>query len=172
MSFEAFETVIVSPALKAVARHWNEARGSRGMPGWSDIKPSAIAAQLPIVWAYKYDPATGSFTQRLAGNRITSIFGRSGRGVPIADMYPPKDFPIAHARFRKVVGTPAFMRGIGVMFRHLDRYGSGERIMMPLAEDGLHADGIIGATEYRLNDAQPILDDLATGEIEEWFLQD
>ena len=171
MSFEAFETAIVSPALKSVARHWNEARGSRRMPGWNNIKPSAIAAQLSIVWAYKYDRASDSFTQRLAGTRITDIFGSSGRGLPMADIYPPKDFAVALARFKRVVSTRAFMRGNGVMFRHLDRYGSGERIMMPLAEDGLHVDGIFGATEYRVSGMQPTPEILTMGEIEVWFPQ-
>lgn len=167
MSFENFEAVIASPALKVVAWHWNDARGTRRMPGWSNIKPSAIAAQLPIVWAYKYDPATEKFTQRLAGTRLTSIFGTSSRGVPMADIYPQKDFPTAIARFRKVVGTPAFMRGHGALFRHLDRYGRGERIMMPLAEDGERVDGIIGATDYRLGASGE--DASTTDETEEWY---
>src|SRR5690349_19775003 len=55
MSFEQFQRAIVSPALKNVAAHWNAVRGPRFMPAWPDIKPAAIAPQLPIVWSYRYD---------------------------------------------------------------------------------------------------------------------
>jgi hypothetical protein len=60
------------------------------------------------------------------------------------------------------------MRGHGLVFRHLARYGTGERIMLPLADDGEHGDGMLGATEYSIT-AEPTREQLAAGEIEEWF---
>jgi hypothetical protein len=168
MSFEAFERAIVSDELKSVARHWNEARGTHKMPAWVDIKPNAIAAQLPIVWAYKYDPATDSFTGRLAGERITAIFGKSIRGLPMTDAYPGSEYPALFARTKRVVVEPAFMRGHGIVFRHLNRTGTGERIVLPLADNGEQGDGVIGATEYSLT-AEPTREELAAGEILEWF---
>ena len=58
MSFLDFERSISSAALKAVARHWNDARRDRLMPDWTNIRPSAIAGQLSIIWSYKYDRVT------------------------------------------------------------------------------------------------------------------
>lgn len=172
MSFEIFEATIVSPALKAVARHWNQARGARKMPAWSDIKPSAIAAHLPIVWAYKYDRATDTFTGRLAGDRITSIFGAANiRGLAMSEGFPADQYPVLFARSKRIITQPALMRGSGLAFRHLDRYGTGERIMMPLAEDGEHGDGIFGATEYHLNYTTD-QDLVGATEVEEWFALD
>lgn len=168
MSFGAFEKAIVSPALKIVALHWNDVRGARKMPGWSDIRPGAIAGHLPIVWSYKYDRATDSFTGRLAGERITAIFGKSLRGVPMTEIYPVDDYPALFARTKRTVLEPAFMRGHGLVFRHLNRYGTGERIMMPLADDGENGDGMIGATEYN-SILEPTRELLAAGEVEEWF---
>src|SRR3954465_4379193 len=37
--FGAFRNRIKSPALRALADDWNEARGARKMPCWSDINP-------------------------------------------------------------------------------------------------------------------------------------
>jgi hypothetical protein len=172
MSFEKFETAIVSSALRAVARHWNAARGVRRIPGWTDLRPSAIAPHLPIVWSYKYDRAGDIFTGRLAGERISSIFGKNFRGIPMAEAYPSDEYPALFARSKRVVTEPAFMRGSGLVFRHLDRYGTGERIIMPLAEDGKYVDGILGATEYSMNATPPAWDNLATGELEEWYALD
>jgi hypothetical protein len=51
MDLTDFLDSISSPALKAVAAHWQEAGATR-IPSWNDIRPSAVAAQLPIIWAY------------------------------------------------------------------------------------------------------------------------
>jgi hypothetical protein len=168
MSFADFARAIASPALKGVAAHWNDVRGPRAMPGWNDIKPHAIAAQLPIVWAYRYDPTTDSFTGRLAGEHITAIFGKSIRGLPMTKAYPESEYPALFARTKRVVIEPCFMRGRGIVFRHLGRFGTGERIVLPLAEDGVHGDGVIGATEYNVT-SEPGREILAAGEVLEWF---
>jgi hypothetical protein len=148
--FLAFVGSIVSPALKQVALHWNEARDGRKMPAWSDIKPSAIKAQLPIVWAYKYDAQKDEFIGRLAGDQIVSIFGKSFRGLPLSDAHPAEAFAWIFALLKKVVSEPALYQYDGRVFSQLNRYGAGERIMLPLSADGRESDGILGATCLRL----------------------
>lgn len=173
MSFETFESAIVSPALKAVARHWNAARGAQRMPGWGNIKPAAIVPHLPIVWAFKYDPETVIFTRRLVGDGIASLLGGKGiRGGDMAEGYPADQYPAVFARNKRVVTEPSLMHGRGAMFRHLDRYGTGERIMLPLAEDGEHGDGIFGATEYRMSAMLPSEEISAAGEVVDWYALD
>jgi hypothetical protein len=54
-------------------------------------------------------------------------------------------------RYRRVLEQPAFMCNQGAVFSLHGGVGVGERIVMPLAEDGIHPDGILGATVYRLN---------------------
>jgi hypothetical protein len=166
MSFQAFEQDIASPALKIVAQHWNGMRGSQRMPGWGDIRPSAIAAQLSIIWSFKYDRTTDSFTGRLAGDRIEQIFGKKFRGSPMCELYSDADFPRLFARSKRVVCEPALYRGEGVVFKHVDRYGYGERIMMPLADDGILGDGLFGATDYQATTGSPGLED---SEDDIWF---
>lgn len=164
-----FFDAIVCPDLRKIAEHWRAARGTRAMPGWSDIRPSAIASQLPIVWSYKYDPATSEFTGRLAGERITHAFGKEFRGSPMAHIQPEADFPWIYAMCKRIVSEPALYRGTGLMYRHLDRFGKGERIVMPLSADGVVADGIFGATDYRLETAEASPTRDAGREIEQWF---
>lgn len=139
------------------------------MPGWIDIRPSAIAAQLPLLWAWKYDAATDAFTGRLAGDAIEAIFGRSFRGAAMTDLFAPDEYMRMFARHRRVVMGPHLFHGSGVVFRHLDRFGTGERIIMPLSDTGAGCDGIFGATVY--DTAEGVLpDDLAEArEVEEWF---
>jgi hypothetical protein len=148
MSFQLFEQAITSQELNRVARLWNESRGSRKMPGWNNIRPSQIAEQLTNIWSYKYDRATDSFTGRLAGDLIEHIFGKSFRGTPMSELYPPADYPRLFARSKRVACEPALYLGVGMVFKHVDHYGKGERIIMPLAENGIDGDGILGATVY------------------------
>lgn len=93
MAFESFLSSITSASLRAVALHWNAARGNRLMPSWDELRPAAMAKQLPIVWSYKFDRSTGEFTGRLAGDRITEVFGKSLRGMRPRDFHPPEAGP-------------------------------------------------------------------------------
>jgi hypothetical protein len=150
MSITEFLGHIESPRLLNVARHWLVARGGRRMPGWRDIDPLAIAAELPIVWSWKYDRLADSFTGRLAGDDVDAVFGKSMRGVPMKDFFDARFYELVFARHRRVVTEPALAHGSGPVFVHADRYGQGERIILPLADDGEHGDGLIGATVYPL----------------------
>jgi len=107
MSFSGFYDAIASPDLKAVAQHWNEARDTRSIPAWTDISPKRIAAQLPMTWSYTYEPQSDSFTGRLAGAHIDSIFGGNFRGVPMSELYPSESLPILFARSKRVITEPA-----------------------------------------------------------------
>ncbi len=169
MDFAAFMGVIASPGLRKVAAHWHEVRGARALPAWSDIRPAAIATQLPIVWSYKYDPATAAFTGRLAGEQITRIFGKDFRGASLAEVQPAAEFQWVYEMCRRIVREPALHRGEGRVYKHLDRYGSGERIILPLSGDGIVADGMIGATEYRVDANDGTTPVKPVRELEQWF---
>ena len=149
MSFSAFEQSIESHALKRVAHHWNEVRGARAMPGWTSLRLSQIEKLMPIIWAYRYDRAADRFIGLQAGVNIEQIFGRTITGTPMEELYPAKDYPRLFERAKRVACGPGFYRGIGMVFSHLDHSGNGERIMLPLASDGVHGDGVLGATVYQ-----------------------
>jgi hypothetical protein len=155
MSFNHFLAAIESPKLQRIAMHWEAARGKKRMPGWSDIDPAAIGADLTIVWSWKYDRAAESFTGRLAGEDINEAFGESLRGKRMEDFFPPSQYPMILARHKRIVIEPAFAHGRGRVFIHAERFGQGERIIMPLASDGVRGDGIFGATIYEMEPRPP-----------------
>jgi hypothetical protein len=71
------------------------------------------------------------------------------------DFFRNKQYDVIFARHKRVVTEPAFAHGVGKVFIHARRYGQGERIIMPLAADGLHGDGILGATVYAMTANTP-----------------
>jgi len=172
MSAEDFLADIESPQLRVLLHHWLEVRGQRRMPSWHDIRPTTIKAQLPIVWSWKYDRASDKFTGRLAGERIQAVFATNIRGAAMSDVFSGHDYARMFARHKRVLSEPAFFRGRGLVFRHLDRFDAGERIILPLAGDGSNGDGIIGATDFQSNLGAVPDDVLRVGEIEEWFAID
>lgn len=145
-----FEAQIVSPALRAVVGHWNEARRERKMPSWSELSPATLAPHLSMIWAFKYDRDSDDFTARLAGNRMMVGFGKSFRGTPMKDLHPPASFPTVHARMKRVVCEPACYRSFGPLFKANGRVIEGERVILPLGSDDSCADGALGASAYKL----------------------
>jgi len=163
MTFQAFEQSVAAEPLKRVVRHWNEVRHDRAVPEWNAIRPSALAAQLSIIWSWKYDPVSDQFTGRLAGDAIEAIFGRSLRGAAMTDVFRPSEYGRLFARHKRVATEPALFRGTGLVFHHIERYGTGERVILPMS------DGIFGATVYEAS-AGPLPPGVAAaGEQEEWF---
>ncbi len=123
-------------------------RGNRLLPNWEDLKLGSMDKLMPIIWTYSYNRRSKRFIGRMAGVNIEQIFGRTFAGVTMEDLYPPKDFARHYARAHRVVETPEFYRGTGMVFRHLDHSGDGERIMLPVASNGAEGDGVLGATVY------------------------
>lgn len=149
---------IASPALQAVAEHWERARSNKPMPAWSDLSPSNLAPYLKLLWSFKYDRETGEFTARLAGNRVMLGFGRSFRGTPLRELHPAHVFVLAQADMTRAVSEPAIYRCSGKLFKIGDQIVEGERIVFPLASDGYTGDGVLGASDFN--------GPLATGAVE------
>jgi len=91
-AYAEFENSITSPALKQVAQHWRSICRPGRLPGWADLRPSAIKAHLPIVWSYDYDTALDDFVGRLAGIEISS--------EETLDAFPEKFLAVSPVRFQ------------------------------------------------------------------------
>jgi hypothetical protein len=167
-SFGLFRRRIVSPALRAIADHWLAAKGDKRLPSWSDLSPSAMAPHFTKIWSFKYDRVADEFYARLAGNRIMVGFGQSFRGTPLKDLHRPDIYEKCHANQKRLVTEPAVYRGTGQLFKAGDQIVSGERVALPLASDGYHGDGTLGAAEYDYKVLGPLQIELIHDR-EEWY---
>jgi hypothetical protein len=150
MSYALFRAAITEPALLEIAAYWDKVCGARRMPAWRDIDAYALAPHLPIIWTWRYDLARETFVGRLAGEEINAMLGVSIRGKTIEECFSPDVVAVVRQRYRAVMDGPAFMFSYGKVFANAGRSGQGERIVLPLADDGVHPDGVLGATVYRL----------------------
>jgi hypothetical protein len=170
--FRSFIDQVESERLCAVARHWDQARIDGQMPSFAQLRPATIAAQLPIIWVYSYDRAARCFIGRLAGDRITQGFGKSFRGLPVEELHPPEHLPRVLEVLNGVLEGPNCYRSGGQLFRKAGMPGFGERIILPLAEDGVNPDGVLGASDYQFVHGGQSAPVESIGEDERWFALD
>lgn len=147
MSFDAFARSITSPVLREIVLHWGESRGAKILPAWEQL--NLQNTEVSLIWVYRYDPVTGRFTGRLAGDRITKALGKTLRGLPLDDAHSARDYLWVHRYLTRVVAEVVGYRSAGKLFKQAGRFIEGERIALPLASDGSNADGVLGASEYR-----------------------
>jgi hypothetical protein len=151
MSYARFRAALTEPALLEIAAHWHAARGDRLLPAWRDIDACALAPHLPIVWSWRYDFTRETFVGRLAGEEINAMLGVSIRGKTIEESFAPDVAAVVRQRCQAVMDGPSLMVSHGKVFARAGRTGSGAGIVLPLADDGVRPDGLLGATVYRLD---------------------
>ena len=139
--------------LRMLLEHYLEVRGDGRMPSRRDIDPLCLGPVLPNIWVSEYEPAAGTFRYRLAGEEVNEIWGFAIAGRLLSDFVPPERFSPTNESFLKVLRDETALIGSGAVYRCSGRIGLGERLVLPLASDGITADGLIGAT-YR----EPLVD--------------
>jgi hypothetical protein len=147
MSLAAFAQSVTSPALREIVLRWGAARGVNILPPWEQLNLQDVSVSL--VWVYRYHAASGRFTGRLAGDRITKALGKNLRGLPLDDAHSARDYLWVHRYLARVVTQGLGYRSAGKLFKQAGRFIEGERIALPLAGDGVNADGVLGASDYR-----------------------
>ncbi|MDB5361672.1 MAG: hypothetical protein JWO51_2969 [Rhodospirillales bacterium] len=138
------------PSMHEIARFWAKARNGRRFPAWRDIDPVELAPHLPILWAWRWDKAEQTFIGRLAGETIIDAMGPGFRGGRLQDYFAGRNAMTFMQRYRRVLEQPAIMANRGFVFSLIGGTGIGERVALPLAEDGENPDGVFGGTIYRI----------------------
>lgn len=135
---------------RSLLAHWSEMRDGKLVPGWSDLDLTRIPETAPVIWSWVYDGAANQFKGRLDGTEIRRFMGRPISNLTLAEYFAGWNYDDILARHLRVVNGPAIALGHGVVFCRGDQQGIGERLILPLAEDGRHVDGLIGATAYKM----------------------
>ncbi len=139
-------------------RHWLQVRGGKAMPSRRAIDPTAIPSALPILYMYDYLGDSDRFFCRLAGEEIQAGSGVRGVKKHLDELFAPEIGAIIAARYRRVVDTPCMVYANGLMRTIVGMVMPIERLVLPLSDDGVTANGLIGATVY---DRDQALHDLA-----------
>ena len=135
-----------SDALKAIIRHWNDVRGEKRLPAFEHLQLSSLSAPINRMWVYRH--TRGRFTGRLASDQIAKALGKNFRGLPLEEAHSAQTYLWVHSVLTRVVTEPAIYRSGGNLYRQAGRLIQGERIALPLSDDGMHADGVLGVSDF------------------------
>jgi hypothetical protein len=166
MSFAEFRSVIRDARLLRLADFWQASRASASrasasqasasqtsgrLPRWKDIDPVEIAPCLPIIWAWRWDPGKASFVGILAGEEIIAAAGRSPAKRRLDDFLTGPLALQIHEQYYRVMTEPALVYATRTIRNRRGLTGHGERIVLPLADDGINGDCVMGATVDHLS---------------------
>lgn len=152
--------------------YWIGLRRGRRMPARADLDPVDVPWALSRIFVGDYDPATKDFIYRVSGEEVAEVFRRfngraSMRGVRLGDGMPAPSVAAIRRRWDPVGERGDILYMAGTVYQAADRLGIGERIVMPLSDDGTTVTGFCGYTICRWHDR---LEWEASPEVDVWHI--
>lgn len=134
--------------LRLLLEHWLARRGDRVAPLRAAIDPAQLGPILASVWLCDFLPAERRFRMRLSGEEINQLYGRNISQCYFEDIVAPAMLADMLRRYRRVVEEPAIMHCGGHIYLASDRSVVGERLVLPLSDDGGAITHVIGASMF------------------------
>lgn len=136
----------------------------RAMPSPSDIDPIDFVWAMSRMFIGDYDRDRDRFTYRVAGEEVVAVFQKfskkgSMRGVSLGEGMAPDKAALLKKRWRPLAerGDVIFMSGTVYMIE--ERYGVGERLVLPLSDNGTEVTGFVGFTKCQWSlPGEPVAD--------------
>lgn len=151
-ALEHFEHVR-HPLLRRLLGYWFEKRGSRRLPALRDIDPIEIPWALSRLWIMDYLPDERRFRYRLAGEEINAAYRSNLRGCYLDEVIPPDAKDLILRKYFAVVEDGKVLHDAGRIYLGNTRFATGERLVLPVANERGQAGSILGATIYEWSTA-------------------
>lgn len=139
---------LTSSALRDVARWWLSAYRPGRLPSRNEINVHAIKLALPYVWLIEHLPDEDGFRYRLSGEHVNEVFGYSLRGKRLRDIIEQHMLQTVRTRFLHVLNTPGVVYAVGRVYMRIGGYREGERLILPLSDNGVTGTHLFGVTDY------------------------
>lgn len=157
MTFPLQEPGLVLPAdchpkICALLRYWQSKLRGRAMPARRDITPFEIPDLLPHLFMVDVPP-TGPMVYRLSGTAVVALMGHDVTGRTIGDGMVPAHRDEAIARYAAIAAEarPNFHRRR--LREHTNDFAEVDRLVLPLSEDGVRVNMLLGMTIRRAESA-------------------
>jgi len=133
-------------ALQHLVAYWFDKRCGRLMPALTDIDPTEIPSVLSNIWLCDYLSESGRFRYRLAGEEINDFWDFNLSGKYLEEIIPPERLASATKKCRAAVDLPAIVYDRACLSLTEEITKNGERIILPLSDDGRTVNALLGAT--------------------------
>lgn len=117
-------------------------------PRRTAIDPAALGRELEIVWLCDVVLPGPRYRYRLAGERVNAVYGGSLARRFMDEVIPEDKREPVLARYHRVVRERGISHAAGRLYLSSGRIFTGERIVLPLSDDGETVDAILGATAF------------------------
>ena len=141
---------IADERLRRLIAYWYSKRGAHLVTRRVDIDPLEMPWILPHAWLYDFEPASGRFFCRLAGEGVREGYPFNIIGRYLDEIIGPEDWEATRTTHRAIMETPAIGHSRGRHYRPaLGRAGHVERLILPMSdESGGAITMIFGASIY------------------------
>jgi hypothetical protein len=136
--------------LLDVVSHWDYCRGERIAPKWTDIDPVAVAHELDILWAWRWDDGEQEFVGRAAGEKIQKWLGSRIKGKYLPDVFGSQSADVRDVLLRVLFADCIIHQKSRIYLEN--SYFVCDRLIMPISGDRYGQGGILGATIYDIPD--------------------
>ncbi len=133
-------------ALHHLVAWWFDTRGERLMPAPCDINPIEIPSVLPQIWLCDHLSQSGRFQYRLAGDEINDFWGFNLGGKYLDEIIPAERLAPVTNKCRMAIELPAIVYDRACLSLTEKITRNGERIILPLSDDGRTVNALLGAT--------------------------
>lgn len=139
------------PRIKAAFDYWRSRHGEDGaLPGRKSIDPVEMRSFLPDICLYEVQQTPIRFRYRVIGTQIASRMDHDYTGRWLDEVHPRFVGSPAYDEFVRVARREipfAYYRGIP-LFHTVRDYRIMERILVPLAQDGVTVDMMLAAVVF------------------------
>lgn len=141
---------IRDPRIMEFAELWLRLRGGRPVPARRDLDPLDFPHLLSRIWIADVvaGPAGPRYRYRLAGEDVNAAYPYALKGRYIDDVLGPARYAVVGPRYDAVCARPGLNHAVGRIYQIEDRTYPGERLVLPLAEDGRTPDALVSVVIY------------------------
>ncbi len=142
---------LAHPVLADILDYWNAKRGTRMMPGRSEISPLDLRDHLGWIILLDALPGFTDFRYRLVGTKVAHYFGADGTGKTISEAFAPLGPKVVSAiqdihRRAAEARCPVHVHGEAAWLA--DGFDTFDSLYLPLSEDGESANMILSAFTF------------------------
>lgn len=137
---------LYTDSTRLLLQHWRTLMEPGKLPSRTQIDPSHLKQVLPTIWLCDYEREADRFRYRITGEKVAKRFSHKLSKHYLDDNTDPDYYPRVHRYYRSVIDSPAVLYIYGRLYSETQNPLHGERILLPLANDGTIASGLVGAT--------------------------
>jgi hypothetical protein len=141
--------------LKRMLGYWLAARGTRRMASRNDIDPVELRYILSNVWLCDYEAATRRIRYRLIGENVRDSYAGPVAGRYLDEITDNQAMPRVGGYFLRAVEDPCVVHVGGKIYAERRQSARGERLLLPLSDNDVDGDGLLGATIHFWDNVNP-----------------